>query len=83
MDLNTNPMLSISVKVLTTLGILFPTDPRIVFVLIPIFLRLILQICYLVFADDELEQLALNIFSMGLSADCLVIVKVINSSSDR
>lgn len=72
MDLS-NPMVSLSVKIWTAFGYLYPKDSRRFVTLIPMLILNVLQLCYLCLSDDELEEITLNIYFVVVFANCWVI----------
>lgn len=69
-----NPMLSLSVRIWTTFGYIYPKDQRRFLTLLPIMLLNSLQVSYLLFSDDSLEDVTLSFYFVAVIANCLVIL---------
>lgn len=67
-----NPMISLSVKIWTAFGYIYPKDIRRFFTLIPTMILHSLQLSYLFFSDDSLVDVTLSIYFVAVIANCLV-----------
>lgn len=65
-------MLSLSVRIWTTFGYIYPKDPRRFYTLIPSMILHALQLSYVFFSDDSLEDVTLSIYFVAVIANCLV-----------
>lgn len=65
--MESNPMISINVRVWVKLGYLYPSDNRSVYTVIPLITMGILQLSYCLFSREDKYSITLNAYFTALS----------------
>lgn len=70
--MDSNPMISINVRVWVKLGYLYPSDNRSVWTVAPLILLGTLQLSYCLFSGEDKYSVTLNAYFTALNFNCIV-----------
>lgn len=70
--MDSNPMISINVRVYVKLAYLYPSDNRSLWTVVPSILLGVMQLSYCLFSGEDMYSVTLNAYFTALNFNCMV-----------